>query len=216
VVAARIERPQNARSDRTRTAILDALWRLIEEHGAEDVTIDQVARLAGSSRRAVYLHFASRTELLLGLFHHMNERLDLHTALRPIQEATTPEAALAAWARFTAEYHWRILPVARAIDVARRSDPAAQAMWDQAMTGWLSGSRQLAAALAASGRLAPPWTVDTATDMLWALSGVELVEDLITDRQWTVEAYGAALETLTVRTFLSAPDDRTRTGDPSG
>ncbi len=210
---ARIERPQNARSDRTRTAILDALWELIEVHGAEDVTVEQVAAAAGTSRRAVYLHFASRTELLLGLFHHTNERLDLHRWVQPIQDAGTAEDALAAWARLVAGFHSQIVPVARAIDVARRKDPAAQTVWDRAMSGWLGGTRQLAATLAASGRLAPPWTADSAADMLWALMSVELVEDLVHDREWTLESLETALTTLARRTFLVPADAH---GDRAG
>jgi AcrR family transcriptional regulator len=202
---ARIDHPQNARSDRTRTAVLDATWQLIEEQGAEGVTMERVAHRAGTSRRAVYLHFASRGDLLLGLFHHMNERLDLHRAVQPIGDATTPEAALAAWAALVARVHSRILPVARAIDAVRRTDPAAATIWDRAMSGWLAGCRGLAVTLAAGRRLAAPWTVETATDLLWALMGVELIEDLVHDRGWTVEAYEDALRTLAQRTLLGPP-----------
>lgn len=202
---ARIDRPQNARSDRTRAAILDALWHLVEEHGAEDVTMAQVAERAGTSRRAVYLHFASRTDLLLGLFHHLNERLDLAGFVRPIEDAATPEDAIAAWARLVAVFHTRIQKVARAIDVARRTDPAAQTVWDRAMGAWLAGARRLTASISSDGRLAPPWTADTAADLLWALMAVELGEDLVHDRGWTVEAFEEALRTLVTRALLLPP-----------
>src|SRR6266508_6390719 len=75
-----VEEPRNARSRRTRAALLDATRALLEEHGTEWLTMAAVAERAGVSRRAVYLHFASRAELLTELFGHVSERSEEHTS----------------------------------------------------------------------------------------------------------------------------------------
>jgi AcrR family transcriptional regulator len=50
-----------------------------------------VAERAGVSRRAVYLHFTSRAELLTELFAHVSEQEGLAASLQPVWAA--PDAA---------------------------------------------------------------------------------------------------------------------------
>lgn len=202
----RIGRPQNARSRRTRAALLDAAWHLVQDEGAEAVTMERIAAEAGISRRAVYLHFASRTDLMIALLDHTDETLDLQASVRPIQEAPTLPDALDAWAAHVASYHHRLLPMVRTIDHARRTDPDAQALWEAAMANWAAGCRGFAERAHAAGQLAPPWDVDSAADLLWALMGVELLEDLVEDRGWSEAQYAQRLGLLARRTLLVAPE----------
>src|SRR6266511_1174032 len=88
-----VEEPRNARSRRTRAALLDATRALLEEHGTEWLTMAAVAERAGVSRRAVYLHFASRAELLTELFGHVSEREGLAASLQPVWDAQDAAAA---------------------------------------------------------------------------------------------------------------------------
>src|SRR6266536_1845633 len=55
----------------------------VEEPRTEWLTMAAVAERAGVSRRAVYLHFASRAELLTELFGHVSEREGLAASLQP-------------------------------------------------------------------------------------------------------------------------------------
>lgn len=201
----RIDRPRNARSRRTRAALLDSALAIARAEGAEAVTMDRVASEAGVSRRAVYLHVGSRAELFVALLGHVDERLDLEASIRPIREATTPGSMIDAWARHVASYHHELLPLVRMIDAERRRDADAQALHDAAMEAWLAECRSFAQAAAAAGQLAPPWDVDSAADLLWALMGVELLEDLIEDRGWSEELYAERLSLLARRTLLVDP-----------
>jgi len=70
----KITEPENARSRRTRAALLAATRQLIEEAGFEAATMAAVADRAGVSRRAVYLHFGSRPELMTALFDYVSGR----------------------------------------------------------------------------------------------------------------------------------------------
>ncbi|HCT78525.1 MAG TPA: TetR family transcriptional regulator, partial [Micromonosporaceae bacterium] len=58
------EEPRNARSRRTREALLMATRELIEQDGFAGTTLAAIAERAGVSHRALYLHFSSRGELL--------------------------------------------------------------------------------------------------------------------------------------------------------
>jgi len=57
--------------------------------------------------------------------------------------------------------------------------------------------------LAAEGRLAKPWTVDTGTDLLWSFMFPETLERLTVDRGWTLEAYRVMLTSLLRRTLVA-------------
>lgn len=198
----RIEQPRTARSRRTRSAILDAAWSLIEERGAEELSMEEIAERAEVSRRAIYLHFASRADLLVALMAHLDEKLDLDASMRPVMAAADPVAALRAWTEHLARYHPRILNVARAVDRARRTDEAAAALWSHAMGAWHDACRRLAARLAEEERLAEPWTEETAADMLWALMSTDLLEDLTEDCGWSHQRYAEGLFTLVERALV--------------
>ncbi len=51
---------------RTRTAVLDAVRRLVRESGFEAVTHQRVSKEAGVGRASVYRHFPDRADLLVG------------------------------------------------------------------------------------------------------------------------------------------------------
>jgi AcrR family transcriptional regulator len=140
----RIGEPQNARSRRTRAALLDGARRLLEDEGSGALTMERVAAEAGVSRRSAYLHVASRGELLLALLEHTDATEGLAESLRPVAEAASVPARIDAWARHVASYHRRILPVVRAVDAARRADPDLQVVWDTAMQRWSGGCRAVA------------------------------------------------------------------------
>jgi len=197
-----IAEPRNARSRRTRAALLAAARALLEEHGAESLTMAAVAERASVSRRAVYLHFASRTELLTALFGYVSEQEGLTASLEPVWRAPDAAAALEEWARHLARFHPRILAVARAVERVRRTDPDAARHWELVMADQLACCRRLATRLAAERRLAPPWTVRTTTDMLWALMSFDLLEELLVDRGWSPRRYRTHLAALLRATFL--------------
>lgn len=201
----RIDHPQNRRSHDTRAAILDATWRLLERRGAADTTMVAVAEEAGVSRRAMYLHFASRGELFLALREAVDERLDLESSVRPMSEAADAASSLDAWARHVVAYHSRIASIMRAVDRIRHDDPDAEALWSQARGRWYEACEWLATRLADEGRLAPPWTVPTAADLLRALMSVELITELGTERGWGEERLTERLQIVARRALLIDP-----------
>lgn len=200
-----IEAPRNARSRRTSEALLAAAGDLIAQEGFEALTMAAVADRAGVSRRAVYLHYSSRAELIGSLLSYVGETEDFDRSLRQVWDAPNAAAALDEWARHLARAHPKILAVTRAADRVRRADPDAARVWDEVMRRWRLGSRRLVTWLHDEGRLAQPWTVDTATDMMWALMSLDILERLTVDRHWSHKRYADHMA-LTLRSTFTTPD----------
>jgi AcrR family transcriptional regulator len=199
--------PQNARSARTRAAILDAAWRLLEEHGPEGASMTAVARQAGVTRRGLYLHFPSRTELLAAVRRHVDEVLGLEDSVRPIREAPDAVAALREWVRHLTDYHSRLRAVVDATDRARATDADAAAVWEETMEIWRAGCVAMAERLAAEGVLAPGWTVPAAADALWGLmvGFNRMWQALVVERGWSRDRFFDFLARMHDATFLHVP-----------
>ncbi|ONK15473.1 TetR/AcrR family transcriptional regulator [Streptomyces sp. MP131-18] len=200
-----IRTPRNARSRRTRAALLTAARSLLEEQGLEALTMAEVAERVGISRRGAYLHFASRTELMAALFDHVADEEGLHASMEQVWAAPDAEAAMAEWAAHLARYHPRVLAVDRAIRRVGRRDPDAARHMERAAASQLAHCTRLAEWLARERRLAPPWTPETARDMLMSLISSDMVETLLTERRWTAETFGEGLALLLHRTFVRTP-----------
>ena len=198
-----IGRPQNARSRRSRAALLDATRELITEGGFDALTMAAVADRAGVSRRAVYLHFATRAELVTALFSRLGETEDIGASLQRVWDSPDSVAALAEWGRHLARTHPKILPVMQAAERARHVDPDAAGLWRAGQRRWLTGARRLADWLAGEKRLAQPWTPATAADMIWSLMSPDLLNRLLHERRWPPRRIGDHLAVLLTSTFAS-------------
>jgi AcrR family transcriptional regulator len=196
-----IDEPANARSRRTRAALLAATRALLEEEGFEALTMSAVAERAGVSRRACYLHFTSRSDLVASLFDYVAEAEGLAASTARVWEAPDAAAALEEWARHLAQYHPRVIAVARAAERVERDDPDAAGHQERVVRAQLANCRRLAEWLEREGRLAEQWTVETATDMLLALISTDMIETLLR-RRWSRRRLGDALGLLLRSTFL--------------
>jgi len=179
-----ISDPANARSRHTRTALLDAARAVIESEGFGALTMARVAEQAGVTRRAAYLHFPSRTDLVTALFDHVAAREGLADSLDRVWSASDARAALTEWAAHVARYHRRILAVDRASAAAADTDPDAARHRAQVTAGQLAACRRVARRLAREGILAQPWTTGSAAELLWALLSPDLITRLTVTRGW--------------------------------
>jgi AcrR family transcriptional regulator len=202
VVAVALE---NARSRRTRLALLAAARTLVEREGVAAVTMASVAEQAGVTRRAVYLHFSTRAELITALYRYVNEAADLTESLKSVWRAPDASAALDEWAHHLARCHTELIPVGQAFQRVRGTDPDAGHYWDLVMRQWRKSCRRLAEWLAIEARLAAPWTVDTAADMLWALMSFDVLAALVVDRRWSRKRLARRLSVLLGSTFVAEP-----------
>jgi AcrR family transcriptional regulator len=186
----------------TRTRILDATVRVLEEHGGRGVRMGDIARAVGISRQAVYLHFASRTELLVAATRYLDETLDVDRRLAPSRAATSGAERLALFIDCWGHYIPEIYGVAKALLLARDSDEAAAVAWNDRMLAMRDGCRAAIEALHAEGNLAPDWTPKRATDALWTMLLVPSWENLTVECGWSTRQYVRWMKTVAKRTFV--------------
>ena len=74
-----VARQTKAQAEQTREAILDAAEKVFYERGVARSTLEEVARVAGVTRGAIYWHFRDKLDLFLTL----NERCLLYTSPSP-------------------------------------------------------------------------------------------------------------------------------------
>ncbi len=174
---------RNSRSRRTETEILDAAWDLIAERGAE-ISVAEIAKNAGVSRQAVYLHFNSRGGLLMQLVKRADDRLAIKEqffeALDHPDPATRFDLALTAWFNFVP----KIITVARDLVRLRATDQEAAAAWEDRMSDLRSWLRTLMTSIKNDDALKAPWTPSDAADYVWAITSVQVWDLLVTDRRW--------------------------------
>jgi AcrR family transcriptional regulator len=180
-----IKEPTNARSRRTRTALLSSAREILETRGFEALTMTAVAERAGVTRRAAYLHFATRAELIGALFDFVADTEGLEESLRRVWEAEDAVSALDEWAAHLARYHVRLLAVDRAVERVRHVDADAAAHRKRVVAEKLSNCRRLVSRLEQERRLARSWTEETASDMLFSLISSDMIEALTLDRRWS-------------------------------
>ncbi|MEA2588525.1 MAG: hypothetical protein QOH66_1452 [Actinomycetota bacterium] len=194
--------PTNERSRRTRTALLEAARAVLENLGFQALTMTAVAELAGVTRRAAYLHFATRAELIGALFDYVAEVEGLESSLRPVWEAPDAAAALDQWAAHLARYQPRMLAVDRALRHVRHDDVDAAAHYERVAAEQLGNCWRLADWLHTEGRLATPWSIDSAADMLFALISSDMIQALLEERRWSRQRLANRLAVLFRSTFV--------------
>ena len=186
----------------TRTRILEATVRVLEEHRGRGVRMGDIAKETGISRQAVYLHFASRAELLNATTTYLDEVLDLERRLAPSRAAKCGVKRLALYIEFWGNYVPEIYGVAKALLLAQDTDEAAAAAWQDRMLALRDGCRAAIKALHSDGKLAPGWTVKRATDVLWTMLLVPNWENLTGECGWSTRQYIRWMQTIAQRTFV--------------
>jgi AcrR family transcriptional regulator len=195
--------PQNARGRRTRAALLRAISEIVESQGFAALTMNAVADKAGVSRRAVYLHFRSRAELIPALHFYVVEELGLTESIARVWEHDTPEAVLDEWAAHLVRVNLRAIGVDRAVRYTRHTDPDVEAYRRGVAERQRRYCRMVIERVEDAGRLAPQWTVEDAVDMLWSLISTDMLEALADECGWETVKLAQRLGLLLRRTFLA-------------
>jgi AcrR family transcriptional regulator len=186
----------------TRAAILDAARTLFEENGYFGVGLETVAGKAGISRQAIYLHFASKADLLRALHERVNAQ-DVAPAFEPVWAAETAVAALDAWVDAVAEAVPKFIGIANTLNAARRSDPDVQATWDAPAESQYANCLRLAQRLKRDKLLIPRMSAADAADILWCQTSIWAYEGLVVDRAWPLTRW-VAWQKRSLRTLLFA------------
>ena len=90
-------RPMRADAQRNYARLLDAASAAFVAHGADDVSLEEIARLAGVGIGTLYRHFPTRQALLEAVYTDQVESLSARA--EELRETESPADALADWMR---------------------------------------------------------------------------------------------------------------------
>jgi len=180
----------------TRQIILETTWRLLESGSGENVRMSDIARAAGISRQALYLHFPARADLLIATARHLDEVFKIDDRLAASRSATSGlsrlDAFIEAWGNYIPEIHG----VARAFMAMEATDEAAAAAWSDRKLAVRHGCAAAIKALKADDCLHPGLSPTRATDLLWVLLSVPNWEHLRQTCGWSQKAYLVEMKRL--------------------
>ncbi|MCW3003789.1 MAG: hypothetical protein JWQ20_3087 [Conexibacter sp.] len=163
---------------------------MFEELGYYDTALGAVAKKAGVSRQAIYLHFPSKAELLTALHLHIFAT-DVVPALErhPITDAVSALDALDAMIAVDVEVTSKVWRIHEALQVARRQHPEVEETLrpreEERYGELLDRGRRLKRERA----LPPNIRAGTFADMLWGLLNVGTYRALVIERDWSLDQY---------------------------
>jgi AcrR family transcriptional regulator len=186
----------------TRKRILQATADLLSEGGGAGVRMSDIAKRAGISRQAVYLHFANRADLLIATTFHVDELKRSDARLAPSRAAKTGRERLDAYIEAWAGYLPEIYPIGRALIDMSPTDEEARGAWAQRMQDMREGCEAAINALKRDGDLAPGMPASQATDLLWTLLLLPNWEHLTQICGWSQKQYLKHMTATARRLFV--------------
>lgn len=186
----------------TKSRILDVTWNLLE-NGDKTVRMSDIAKAAGISRQALYLHFPNRAELLVATTRHIDVVKNVDARLERSRSATSGVERLHAFIEGWGGYIPQIHGMSVALRAMRSTDKEAAAAWNDRMKAVRHGCEAAVQAISQDGSLTRDLTEDAATDLLWTLLSVENWERLVRDCGWTQSAYEKTIKQTAEAALLS-------------
>jgi AcrR family transcriptional regulator len=184
------------KGDDTRIRILNSAWQLLENPDGSAVRMSDIARTAGISRQALYLHFPNRADLLVATTRHIDTVKDIDARLAASRAATggieRMEAYIAAWGDYIPQIHG----VAMALMSLQDHDAEARIAWAGRETAMREGCAAAIIALQRDGRLTPAMSPEAATDLLWTLLSVRNWDRLVQECGWSQARYIQEMQRL--------------------
>src|SRR5215207_6006303 len=174
----------------TRIQILEAARAVFEEFGYYDAGLGAVAKMAGVSRQAIYLHFESKAALLTALHLHIFAT-DVLPALEryPITDEASAWEALDAMIAVDVDVVSKVWRIHEALQMARRQHPEVEETLRPREEDRYRPMLELGRRLEREGALPADIKAGTFADMLWGLLGVGTYRSLVLERGWSLEQY---------------------------
>jgi AcrR family transcriptional regulator len=174
----------------TRTEILEAARAMFEELGYYGAGLGAVAKKAGVSRQAIYLHFASKAELLTALHLHIFAT-DVVPVLErhPITDGATALDALDATIAVDVEVAAKVWRIHEVLAMARRQHPEVEQTLRPREEERYGELLDLGRRLEREGVLPPKIRVGTFADMMWGLVNTGTYRSLVIERGWSLDQY---------------------------
>jgi AcrR family transcriptional regulator len=199
---------RQARTRRTRVAVVEAAQSLFLERGFAATTIGAISDRSDTPQATVYRLFSSKLGILKAVLDVSVGGDDETVAMadRPHVRALItdedPANTLAGFAALLGEIMARVGPVHRILADAARSDQDAAALLAEMAWQRHEGQRRIARTLARSGALRPGLRERDAADLIHALASPEVYGLLVSDRGWSGERYEKWLRSILIDQLL--------------
>ncbi len=187
----------------TRYRILKAALNLLEASQGKDVRMTDIAKQAGITRQALYLHFATRAELLIATTYYLDALEGADERLVPSRTAQTGIERLDAFIVAWGNYIPAIYGIAKALLAMKDTDEAAAKAWGDRMQDMRQGCEAAISALNSDKALSSDYSPNQATDILWTMLSVRNWEQLTIECGWPQERYIETLKSLARRVFVA-------------
>lgn len=189
----------------TRQRILKQALQLLEKNQGKNVRMGDIAKAAGVSRQAIYLHFKSQADLMVATVQFGDELQGAAELVAPWREAKGADK-LDTWIEFWGNYIPKIFGVAKALMLARETDEAAAVAWNDRMNDVRKSCRKTIQELSSKDLLDDRWSVKSASELLWTMLSIPAWEQLTVACGWSDKQYVERMKLLARQTFLTNRD----------
>jgi AcrR family transcriptional regulator len=199
---------RQARTRRTRAAVVESARDLFQERGYAATTVEAISDHSDTPQATVYRLFSSKLGILKAVLDVSVGGDDEAVAMvdrprvRALLSDEDPKNQLAGFTALLRELMARAAPVHRILADAARSDEAAASLLAEFSRQRHEGQRRIARALARAGALRPGIRERDAADMVHALASPEVYGLLVFDRGWSGERYEKWLKAILIDQLL--------------
>jgi AcrR family transcriptional regulator len=199
---------RQARTRRTRAAVVEAAQSLFVERGYAATTIEAISERSDTPQATVYRLFSSKLGILKAVLDvsvggdHEAVAMADRPQVRALDSGEDPENQLAGFAALLREVMARAGAVHRILADAARSDQDAASLLAEIARQRHEGQRRIARTLARSGALQPGLGERDAADIIHALASPEVYGLLVFDRGWSGERYEKWLRSILIGQLL--------------
>lgn len=189
-------------AEATRQAIMQAARKLFAQRGYQATTLQAIAQEALVALPTVHAVFGSKAAILAALVKFAGADEDIRALARAAFAEPDPKVQLHAAAHVIRLILERDADVIDLLWQAGGGDPDLAAVWRQSHGQQLARQGELLELLAQKGALKSHLTVQTATEIHWALSSPEVYRLLVGERGWTPQRYEDWLAETTAALLL--------------
>lgn len=189
----------------TRERILAVARSIVDEEGEAAATMKAVAKGAGVSRQAVYLHFSDRSQLLSALSDYIDEKLGIGDWMEQIEALDSGLAMLRMLAVTRCQRSAGLVTLVRSVESDRFRNQAASSAWYRRHwwnIAWLE--RVIVRQLHTEGLLHPSWMMRDAATFLVMLFSLRNWDDLTQVGGWTTDYYVEAMTAVSMSALTSS------------
>jgi AcrR family transcriptional regulator len=201
--------PGQARTRRTRAAVVEAARALFLERGYAGTTIEAISERSDTPQATVYRLFASKLGILKAVLDVAiagdDEAVPMleRPHVRALLADQSPQSQLRGFAALLRSLLARTAPVHSILSDAARSDPEAASLLADVTSQRQEGQRRIASSLARGKSLRAGLREREAADVIHALASPEVYRLLVVERGWSADRYEDWLGRLLIDQLLA-------------